>query len=230
MKESSCASCPFQDSDRICRSKDPAHARYPEGCPTVCRSETIEKSKAAYNSDPAVRQFALNAARQDGSCYLPGPNPRGPSPQAFKPRVQETAEFCLRMGYRKIGLAYCGAVHHEGATLQKILTAYGLDVVSVMCKNGGIPKEHLGITEEEKNCPGRYEVMCNPIGQAMILNEAGTEFNLVLGLCVGHDSLFMKYSDALCTVVAAKDRVLGHNPMSALWADNYKRYLLKGGK
>ena len=64
--------------------------------------------------------------------------------------------------------------------------------------------------------------MCNPILQAKMLNEAGTELNVVVGLCVGHDSLFYKYSDALCTTAETKDRVLGHNPVAALYtAETY---------
>ena len=59
--------------------------------------------------------------------------------------------------------------------------------------------------------------MCNPLLQAEVLNQEKTEFNVVLGLCVGHDSLFLKKSDALCTVLAAKDRVTGHNPLAALY-------------
>jgi len=58
--------------------------------------------------------------------------------------------------------------------------------------------------------------MCSPITQADILNAANTEFNIVFGLCVGHDSLFMRYSDALSTVLIAKDRVTGHNPLAAI--------------
>ena len=64
--------------------------------------------------------------------------------------------------------------------------------------------------------------MCNPLGQARALDQAGTELNLLLGLCVGHDSLFMKHSVAPVTVLAAKDRVLGHNPLAAIYlADGY---------
>ena len=64
--------------------------------------------------------------------------------------------------------------------------------------------------------------MCNPIGQAMFLNEAKTDFNIILGLCVGHDSLFIKYSEAPVTVFAVKDRVLGHNPLAAIYqAESY---------
>ena len=69
--------------------------------------------------------------------------------------------------------------------------------------------------------------MCNPILQAKLLNEAGTDLNVVMGLCVGHDSLFYKYSDALVTTLVTKDRVLGHNPVAALYQANayYKRLL-----
>ena len=93
---------------------------------------------------------------------------------------------------------------------------------SIICKNCSIPKEYLNIRDDEKVRPGTYEPMCNPIGQAAFLNKEGTELNIVLGLCVGHDSLFFKYSEAPVTVMAAKDRVLAHNPLGALYlADSY---------
>ena len=71
--------------------------------------------------------------------------------------------------------------------------------------------------------------MCNPIAQAKILNHAQTDFNILLGLCVGHDSLFMKYSKAMVTVFAVKDRLLGHNPLAALYTSHsyYDRFLVK---
>ena len=50
-----------------------------------------------------------------------------------------------------------------------------------------------------------------------LCNRQKTEFNIALGLCVGHDSLFYKYSDALVTTLIAKDRVLAHNPAGALY-------------
>jgi len=64
--------------------------------------------------------------------------------------------------------------------------------------------------------------------QAFVLNDAETEFNIMLGLCVGHDSLFMRYSDAPCTVLAVKDRVTGHNPLAALYTLNSYYRALKG--
>jgi uncharacterized metal-binding protein len=43
---------------------------------------------------------------------------------------------------------------------------------------------------------------------------------VLIGLCVGHDSLFFKHSQAPVTVLVAKDRVLGHNPVAALYTSH----------
>ena len=107
-----------------------------------------------------------------------------------------------------------------------IFQQYGLDVVSVICKVGGVDKSRVGITDGEKLNLGGHESMCNPIAQAELLNSEKTEFNVLLGLCVGHDSLFLKYSEACCTVLAVKDRVLGHNPLAAVYTcDSYNKYI-----
>ena len=91
---------------------------------------------------------------------------------------------------------------------------------------GRVPKEKIGVRDDQKIRIGGFEAMCNPIAQAFLLNEAKTEFNILMGLCVGHDSLFLKYSDALCTVLAVKDRLLGHNPLAAIYTiDGYYRSL-----
>ena len=45
----------------------------------------------------------------------------------------------------------------------------------------------------------------------------GSLFNVVVGLCVGHDSLFYKYTHTLTTTLVTKDRVLAHNPVGALY-------------
>ena len=88
----------------------------------------------------------------------------------------------------------------------------------IICKNGSITKDFLGITDEQAvrgSC--KTETMCNPIGQALFLNQQKTDFNLMLGLCVGHDTLFIKYSDAPITALAVKDRVTGHNPLAPVY-------------
>lgn len=139
-------------------------------------------------------------------------------------RIEETMDFARRQGASRLGLAFCVGLQKEAAVVSRILSANGFTVDSVACKNGALPKEALGIGDEDKVRPGEPESMCNPIGQAQALAAAGTQLNLMLGLCVGHDSLFMRHSVAPATVLAVKDRVLGHNPLAAVYlADGYYR-------
>ena len=133
------------------------------------------------------------------------------------PRLKETAELCRSMGYKKLGLAFCAGLRSEARIVEGILRRYGFEVVSVACKLGSFDKSLVGIADDQRMHPGEHEPMCNPIMQARLLNEQKTEFNIVMGLCVGHDSLMLKYSDALCTVLIAKDRALGNNPCAAIY-------------
>jgi uncharacterized metal-binding protein len=153
--------------------------------------------------------------------------PEGMTPR--NPRVEEIIQFAHKMGYKRFGIAFCSGLKEEAKIATKILENRGFDVVSVCCNAGGISKETIGIKEEEKIAgPGKWETMCSPITQAEILNAEGTEFNIVVGLCVGHDSLFFKYAQAPTTVLVAKDRVFGHNPAAALYLSrSYYRKLMR---
>ena len=124
-------------------------------------------------------------------------------------RIEEIMAFAKKLEVKKIGIATCVGLLKESHTLAAILRNHGFEVFGV---DVGIPEKcsKIGIN------------MCNPILQAELLNEAGTELNIIMGLCVGHDSLFIKYSNALVTSGVTKDRVLGHNPAAALYtADTY---------
>ncbi len=140
------------------------------------------------------------------------------------PRVRETIEFIKAMKFKKIGLAFCSGFRREAKMLSEIFEEHGIELVSVMCKTGGTDKSVRGIPEDCKLKPGQFEAHCNPIAQALVLNKEKTNFNIIMGLCVGHDSLFMKYSEALCTTLVTKDRVTGHNPAVALYLkDSYMK-------
>ena len=133
------------------------------------------------------------------------------------------------MHYTKLGLAFCMGLRKEAGVVEKILTVNGFEVVSGVCKMGREPKETLGIRDDQKVNVGCFEAMCNPIAQAYVMNGEKTEFNIMMGLCVGHDSLFLKYAEAPCTVFAVKDRLLGHNPLAAVYTiDSYYRSLKAG--
>jgi uncharacterized metal-binding protein len=218
-----CAKCGIKD--KICHSPE---GRGPAFCPTLHRKESIVKANEEYTK-PEILKFAYEASVQEGECYIN----RGVKPYVLhptKPRVQEVCEFAQKMGYRKLGIAFCSGLRGEAFSLTQILEVQGFEVISVACKAGGTPKEQIGIKEEEKIHIGEFESMCSPIAQAMVLNEEKTDFNLLVGLCVGHDSLFLKYSEAYCTVLVTKDRVLSHNPCASLYTmgSYYARMLRKG--
>lgn len=78
-------------------------------------------------------------------------------------------------------------------------------------------KDFIGIKDEDRIQGDCDEIMCNPIGQALLLNDQKTDLNVILGLCVGHDTLVMKYLEAPITTLGVKDRVTGHNPLAAIY-------------
>ena len=98
------------------------------------------------------------------------------------------------------------------------------EVVSICCKQCGISKKQFGL--EQIDPDKDPEVMCNPAGQATLLNEAGTELNILCGLCVGHDAIFSMKSQAPVTTLIIKDRVLAHNPIGAIYSQYIRRTML----
>ena len=180
---------------------DQNHANMPNNCPM--RNEKCMNN--AFQKYDEVKDFFITSSEIEAVGY------------GEWPRLREVIEFCKRMGYTKIGMAFCVGLKNEAKIIDRIIKAHGFEVVSVVCKTGGISKELAGIQEEYKLKPGKYEPMCNPIAQAELLNEEQTQFNIVVGLCVGHDSLFIKHSNALLTTLIAKDRVLAHNPVGAVY-------------
>jgi len=134
-------------------------------------------------------------------------------------RLGEIILFAKELRYKKIGLAFCIGLSEEAKVIEQIFLKH-LKVVSVCCKVCGIDKKDFDLPQI---LPDNHEVMCNPAGQAQLLNEAGTELNIICGLCVGHDAIFSKVSKAPVTTLIAKDRVLAHNPAAAI----YSQYIRK---
>ncbi len=214
-----CAKC----TKVVCDSQ--AYLKGPENCPTKTRQEIIQQALNEYD-DPDIREFARQASIQEAECYMNLPE----GLTTRYPRVEEIAQFAKKMGYKKLGIAACIGLQDEAAILTEILENRGFEVISVCCKAGATPKEKIGLAPEQKiKGPDDFESMCNPIAQAKILNDAGTDFNILVGLCVGHDSLFFKYAEAPVTVLVAKDRVFGHNPVMGLYLAHspYYRKLLR---
>lgn len=199
-----CAMC----SEHYCKKGE--LEKLPGNCPCD-EKEEIEGIKKLYLEDENYK-LAYNSALVEAEGYCK------------KTRLEEIIDFANKCNFKKLGVAFCVGLSNEAKILCSILKHNDFEVNSVVCKNGSIPKEFLNIKDSQKVRPGTYEPMCNPIGQAVFLNNANTDLNIILGLCVGHDSLFIKYSDAPVTVFAVKDRVLAHNPLGALYlSDSYYR-------
>jgi len=164
------------------------------------------KASRLYEEMKELREMARAAAIVEATGYMKWT------------RVEDTIEFARLMGYRKLGIACCIGLRREGAVLENILKKNGFEVVSAICKTGAVAKEKLGIRNDQKANPDRFEAMCNPVAQAMLLDSAGSQLNILVGLCVGHDALFTKTSKAPVTTLVAKDRVLCHNPAAALYS------------
>ncbi|MGI6221223.1 MAG: DUF1847 domain-containing protein [Coriobacteriales bacterium] len=129
-------------------------------------------------------------------------------------RIEEIILFAREMGARKIGIASCTTMAREAHAAVRIFREAGFEVVGAMCKIGSLTNEDLSLTVPRRL--DRKTVICNPIHQARVLNEAGTDLNVVMGLCAGHDSLFFKHADALSTMLVVKDFKHDHCPVLAL--------------
>ena len=214
-----CALCEVGLADRICRSEK---GKGGKGCPTLVEKKILAESNREYDI-PEVRNFARKASLQEAECYA-NRDQRPYIMQPTKTRIVEICEFAKKMGYDRLGLAFCVGLAREARLVTDILESHGFEVVSVLCKAGRTSKELIGLEESEKIFQGAEEAMCNPVYQAKLLDHEKSQFNILLGLCVGHDSLFFKYSKAPTTVLAVKDRVTGHNPLAAIYlSESYYR-------
>jgi len=191
---------------------------FPDFCLTTQVSQKrLDDINALYRSDAPAGKMARAAAEVEGEFY------------GKLTRVEEIVEFAKKIGAHKIGIATCIGLINESKIFQKVLEAKGLDSYSVICKVGSVDKADIGILETRKVQPGCHEALCNPILQAQLLNEQQTDLNVIVGLCVGHDSLFIKYAEAPVTTLITKDRILGHNPAAALYTSGfYYQRILQG--
>ena len=216
-----------QRDETICRSCidcaagacDGKHGTFPSFCPTADMlgggesASLLDKALDRYLNDPEDSLIAKASAAVEFENYCK------------MTRVEEICEFAAKIGATKLGIATCVGLLREARAAAEIFRHKGFEVYGAACKVGAVRKTTISLDPEQESL-GPH--ICNPILQAKILNEKKTDLNVVIGLCVGHDSLFYKYSDALCTTLVTKDRVLGHNPVAALYqVDGYYSKLLK---
>lgn len=193
-----CASCKMES----CYKGDREHT--PGNCPMRC-AEYMDSILDEYK-DPEIHKFYQATKMCVGT----------EEEHRWTPRMRTLIDFCKFMGYKKIGLAFCSMFFDEAELYSRILRKNGIEVVSACCLNGGFNITEHDVPLPEHSVKSDFDPACNPIGQAKLMNAQHTEFNVVMGLCLGHDSLFMKYSEAMCTVIAIKDVAMEHKPLNAL--------------
>jgi uncharacterized metal-binding protein len=194
---------------------NPRHNR-PDFCLTDATPPAVlDGSVALYRAGGPDSVLAHAAAEVEGTYY------------GKLTRVEETLAFARRIGARRVGIATCVGLIEEARLFATILRRGGFTPQTVLCKVGSTDKCEIGVPDAQKIRPGTFEACCNPILQAVTLNARKTDLNVIIGLCVGHDALFCKHSDAPVTTLLTKDRVLGHNPVAALYtAKSYSKRVM----
>ena len=161
--------------------------------------------------DPDVKKMQRVATGIEGKYYMK------------YNRVQELIVFCKEMGYKKLGVAFCVGMQEEVEKFVDLLSPH-FDVISVCCKVCGIDKKEFNLPQIRED---RFEAICNPLGQAEILNRNEVDLNIIFGLCIGHDILFNQHCKAPVTTFVVKDRVLAHNPMGAVYSRYHRNVIVK---
>lgn len=107
-------------------------------------------------------------------------------------KLEEIIIYAKRLGYKKIGIAFCVEYEREAKLIYDILSRF-FEVFSVCCKVCGIEKASIGLKISDGT---DFEASCNPVAQAMLLNSDLTDLNIMIGLKTGYDILFSQYSEA----------------------------------
>jgi len=124
-------------------------------------------------------------------------------------RLDEIIEFASAQGYREIAVAYCYSMEKQAVRLKEVLEKNSFKVSSCRCTINGIKESDISPSL-------KGGVNCNPIGQAVELNNSSADLVIEMGLCLGHDILFHQYLEKPFTVFAVKDRFHNHNPLAGL--------------
>jgi uncharacterized metal-binding protein/predicted Fe-Mo cluster-binding NifX family protein len=134
-------------------------------------------------------------------------------------RLAELVYFALEMGYTKLGVAFCVDLLEPTSVLTGVLRRF-FEVVPVCCKVRGIRGWESGSPgpQQTRSASEGSVAACDPVGQAAALNAAATDLNVLVGLCVGADSVMSKESRAPVTTIFVKDKSLANNPIGAVYS------------
>lgn len=192
-----CASC----KKECCVKGITSGSELPKNCPM--RNQTYMDTLFEPYTDPEIHRFYVSTKVCSGT----------EDQHRYTPRLRSVINLCKHAGFKRIGLAFCRDFMKEAQLYASIIRKHGIEVVAVCCANGGYQIEAGGSLRKTNSSESP---MCNPVGQAMVMNFMDTEFNLVMGLCIGSEALFIQQARAMSSVVLVKDPVTCHRPLAAL--------------
>jgi len=182
----------------------------PQFCPMRTSPDIFEEARGLVEK-PEIRKMFRGVARTWKDSAL------------SQNRIEEIMIYARNMDFKRLGLAFCIGLADQARIVSALFAERGFEVVSGCCMTGGFSSDDVGLSPDDKIYAEGRQPQCNPVGQALIMNASETDLNVLLGLCVGDDAIFIKHSDAPVTVLAVKDRVNNHNPLAAL--SGYKESL-----
>lgn len=189
-----------------------------DGIPPYCQANhyvpEIEEVNEAYAAPEVVDIYTA-------ACVV------GQKNDGYRARIEEALDFAEEMKFSRVGFATCVAFVKELEVIRRLFEMAGIEVFSAGCQIGRSSATNRGLPHLEA-----YPDIstCNPIAQAEILNKAETQLNYIIGLCMGHDILFNRYSEAPVSTLIVKDRLLGNNPAAAVYGWHARRALFNLGR
>jgi uncharacterized metal-binding protein len=186
-----------------------------KGIPSYCQAnhylKEIEKANKAYAAPEVVDIYTA-------ACVV------GKKNDGYRTRIEEALDFTKEMRFSKVGFATCVAFGRELEVIRRLFEQAGIEVFSAGCQIGRSSATDRGLPHLEAYPDNST---CNPVAQAVILNKAQTQLNYIIGLCMGHDILFTRYSSAPVSTLIVKDRLMGNNPAAAIYGWHARRSLFK---
>ena len=183
------------------------------GIPDYCQAQHyIEEIDKANQEYALPRNVDIYAA----ACIVGGKN------DGYRARIEEAVDFAKTLNLSKVGFAACVAFGNEMAVITRLFQDSDIEVFCASCQIGRSSATDRGVPQLAKY-PDNSS--CNPIAQAEILNAEKTQLNFIVGLCMGHDVLFTRYSKAPVSTLIVKDRLLGNNPAAAVYGWHARRAL-----
>ena len=186
-----------------------------KGIPSYCQAnhylKEIEKTNKAYAATEVVDIYTA-------ACVV------GKKNDGYRARIEEALDFAKEMKFSRVGFAACVAFGKELEVIRRLFEQAGIEVFSAGCQIGRSSATDRGLPHLEAYPDNST---CNPIAQAEILNNVETQLNFIIGLCMGHDILFTRFSKAPVSTLIVKDRLLGNNPAAAVYGWHARRSLFK---